>query len=138
MPDRQEENKKPRSGSEKRALTATLPPVRCTEAQRAAVEVAADRAGLSLSAYILAAALNSLPERAAPVSKLDRAMLAQLLAQMGRIGGNVNQIAKALNQLHVPDTAAVQALPDVLLELRADIMAALGKQPAADAPRDVM
>ncbi len=136
MSDPIQPTKKPRSGTETRRLKATLPRVRCTEAQRAAVELAADRANLTLSAYMLAVLVNQQPARAAPVSRIDRDLLAQMLGEIGHIGGNINQIAKALNQHHAPNAAALQALPDIVADISAAIMEALGKRPSSDAPED--
>ena len=121
-----------KSGTETRQLKGRLN-VRCTEAQRQTIAQAADAAGLSLSAYVLAVALNKSLDRNAAVSKIDRGMLAQLLGKLGKIGSNINQIAHQLNAGRNAGAAEINAIKPVMLALRNDIMKALGKRPGEEA-----
>ncbi|MGB4069404.1 MAG: hypothetical protein WBK08_15365 [Nitrospira sp.] len=133
MSDQQTPTKPTRRGSETRQRTGRFT-VRCTPAQRKALAAAADRAGLTFSSYILAACLHAVPPKAASVSRIDRAQLAELLAKLGRLNGNINQIAKALNMHQSPDLSVLQRLPEVLQDLRADLMQTLGKRSASGSP----
>jgi hypothetical protein len=119
--------KRKRSGSETRQRTATLPPIRCTPEQRDALTAAADKAGLSLSAYVLAATLNAKPPRAARVPPVNRAMLAQALGLLGRLNGNVNQIARSINYRQHPELYDLRDVPVLIEQLGRELMAALGK-----------
>lgn len=69
--------------------------LRLTEAEEKALIGLAEDAGLSVSEFIRKAALGSKPRtvKACP----ERASFIKGLAELGKIGSNVNQIAKALN-----------------------------------------
>lgn len=60
--------------------------------------------GMTLSAYIRALSTNSLP-KIPPVSVVDR----KAYSELGRIGNNINQMAKQMNQAHgiYPDHDAI-------------------------------
>lgn len=114
------------SGSEKRRRTAWLPRARCTEEVRAAVELAASRSGLSLSSYVLAAAANVRPSRGSrPAPSVDQKALAQILAQLGRLNGNVNQIAKRINRGGFAEVEELRAAAAEIIGLRDQIRSAL-------------
>jgi hypothetical protein len=66
-----------------------------------------------------------------PKSKVDTQAVARLLAELGKIGSNVNQIAKHLNAGRPGDTIEnmiTETLRD-LLEMRGVCMRALGLEP---------
>jgi len=115
--------------SEKRQRDALLQ-VRLTAAERATLDAAAERAGLSLAGYARSTLLSAPPVRQARRPPVERAELARLLAQLGKIGSNVNQIARVLNSDGdtPPELAGV---PEDIAIMRAAIMAALGWQPGA-------
>lgn len=115
------------SGSEKRQRRALLPSVRCSDAQRAAVEEAASRAGLSIGSFMLAVVLKAPPPRGARVPPIERQALAQILAQLGRLNGNVNQIAKALNFGQFADSDDLKKATADIVALRDQLRAALGR-----------
>ena len=87
-----------------------------------------------MSAYVLAVALNQSLNCNAAVSKIDRGLLARLLAQLGKIGSNINQIAHQLNAGRNAGAAEISAIKPVMLALRNDIMKALGKRPGESGP----
>jgi hypothetical protein len=72
--------------------------MRVTPAQHAAMQTAANDAGLSVSALICRQTLGNAGPRARHRPAPDMAMLAQLLAQLGKLGGNLNQIAHRMNE----------------------------------------
>ncbi len=103
---------------------------RCTPAQRAEVAELAARSGMSVGAYLLAVALGTPAPRAARRPPIERRELARLLGETGKIGSNVNQIARACNRgredLSAPLLAPIQA---ELAMIRDALMAALGREP---------
>ena len=62
------------------------------------MQTAANDAGLSVSALICRQTLGNAGPRARRRPAPDMAMLAQLLAQLGKLGGNLNQIAHRMNE----------------------------------------
>jgi hypothetical protein len=86
--------------------------LRVTPAQNEAMRDAAQKAGLSLTAFICQQALG------APVSRMrrnpspDTVLLAKVLAQMGKAGSNLNQIAHRMNEYDfegIPELLVMQA-----------------------------
>lgn len=104
------------SGSETRKATR-LVPVRFTPEAFTQVTAAAARAGFeSLGEFLRVRALGPGQGRAtARLPQLDRVELVRTLAEMGRVGSNVNQIARALNS-GADSTEAV-----ILREIQADL-----------------
>ena len=117
------------SGSQKRKVTARLA-INCTPAQKAAIMEKIDATGLSPSAMCLAVLLDvPLPPRRRP--SVDTVLLAKVLAELGKIGSNINQIAYHLNAGRPGDTMEAlitEALRD-LLEMRGGCMRVLGLEP---------
>jgi hypothetical protein len=85
-----------RSGSKTRQRNLFIN-VRLTEDEHAAMTAAAERTGQSMAAFIRQQCLGSPGPRAARRPPVERAALAQLLAQLGKCGSNLNQIARVLN-----------------------------------------
>ena len=85
-----------RRSSEKRQRSYVAQ-FRCSDAERAQLEAQAERAGLSPSAYMRHQCLGTAGPRAGRRPPVERAALAQVLAQLGKCGSNLNQIARALN-----------------------------------------
>jgi len=113
------------SGSQKRQLTARIA-VNCTPKQKAGI-VAKCAAGYSPSAFVLNILLGlPLPERRHP--DVDTQLLAKVLAELGKIGSNINQIAHHLNAGRPGDVmeGSVDAAMNELLEWRMALMQALG------------
>lgn len=109
-------------------------PIRLTDEERAEAEARAARAGLSLGGFFKAAALDSAPPRKHPVRQPspDRAMLGQLVAQTGKIGSNVNQLARQANCGSWPDQFAIEEAAADIRWMRDALMTALGITPPAD------
>ncbi len=91
-----------RSGSEKRQRQAR-PSMRCSAGEYALLEAAADRAGMTIGAFMRHQCLGTAGPRAARRPPIERAALAQLLAQLGKCGSNLNQIARRVNQGESPN-----------------------------------
>nr|WP_142640223.1 plasmid mobilization relaxosome protein MobC [Sphingomonas sp. IC081] len=110
--------------------------MRLDDDELAAIEAAADRYGLTFSSFVRAASLSAaqgkglagLPIRSVRRKPVDREMLARVLGQLGKIGNNLNQLAK--NGYSGLDPAERAQVAEVLGEIRAlapQIMDALGK-----------
>jgi hypothetical protein len=113
-------------GSEKRRRTAHIT-IRLTPDERTAIDESAQRAGLTAGSYarsILLAAPTPRQVRRPPV---ERRELARLLGEVGRVGNNLNQIARALNSGAEPDDGALAEALAGLQPVRDAILAALGR-----------
>jgi hypothetical protein len=90
----------------------------------------AKASGLSFSAYVRAAATGSAGPRAQRALPVDAELLREVLAQHGRIGNNLNQIAYQLNAR--ADSAGAVQYEEALNEwavLRRYMLQALGHDP---------
>lgn len=111
-----------------------LIPVRCTEEERAAIKAAADKAGLSVGAFVRALALGDAGPRAVRRPPIERRELARLLGHLGKVGSNLNQLAHAFNRKgRTPALAELVTMREQVGELRDALMKALGRagQPGA-------
>jgi hypothetical protein len=91
--------------------------LRCTDDDRAFLEESASQAGLSVGAFLRTIAFGTAGARAVKRPHIERAQLAQLLGEIGKLGSNVNQIARWANtDRRAPD-------PRVLVMMQSDIAA---------------
>jgi uncharacterized protein (DUF1778 family) len=112
----------------KDARTERIPPIRCTAEERAAIKAAADKAGLSVGAFMRAAALGDAGPRAVRRPPIERKELARLLGHLGKVGSNLNQLAHAFNRSgRVPTLAELTAIRRHVVEMRDALMKALGR-----------
>lgn len=92
------------SGSEKRQRTERAF-TRYSPAELAEVQDAASRYGVTVGTFTRSAALtaargeglSALPVRSVRRPPVEREALARLLGQLGKVGGNLNQLAHAAN-----------------------------------------
>ncbi len=112
---------------QRRQITA----VRCTADERARIAAAAERAGLPVGAFMRQQALGTPGPRAAKrPPRVDQVALAQTLGLLGRVGGNVNQLAKAFNtDATTPAALELAAIRTDILAMRDALMQALGQTP---------
>ncbi len=116
------------SGTEKRVREGVLS-VRLSAAERAAVDEAAEKAGLVTGSYARQVLLGAPAPRQVRRPPVERRELARLLAALGHIGGNLNQLAKAANtNVFVDGQALDEALAGVT-EMRDAVLKALGREP---------
>lgn len=80
-------------GSEKRQREKVVV-VRLSDDEHRALLKKADKAGLSLSAFMRHMAFGKAGPRAARKPPIDRELFARALGQLGKLGSNVNQLAK--------------------------------------------
>jgi hypothetical protein len=117
------------SRSEKRQRTRLLA-VRLTESEWQALRTRADVAGLSVAGYSRAAILKSPPLRASRRPPVVMTELSHVLAHVGKIGSNVNQLARLANLGGWPESADLrEALADVRA-MRTALLNALGVSPS--------
>lgn len=100
--------------------------VRCTEAETTTMKNLAKSRGLSLSDMVRRAALGvRMPARTFDATYAD--VLARLLCELGRIGGNVNQLTRRAHagklSGHDAELAAMLAGLDALRERIRDLLA---------------
>jgi uncharacterized protein (DUF1778 family) len=124
-----------RSGSEKRKR-APIIGFRATDEERAKIQAAAQRAGLTVGSYVRSRALSKPTTRAVRRPSVETAQLARLLGLLGIVGGAIQQIAKKQGSA---TGALFQDLPTALKDFRgaaAAILQTLGKRPRLlqDAP----
>ena len=128
------------SGSDKRQRGETVT-VRLTRDERDALDALASRSGLAAGAFMRAAAFGDAGPRAQRRPPIDHIALRQLLGEWGRIGNNLNQIAKHLNTggpVNIPELKeALAGHPDIRLAiLRALAMGTIEEDaPPSGGPR---
>jgi hypothetical protein len=103
-----------------------------TKAEAAKIDALAKPLG-GFSALVRAALLGYRPR----ATKYELAALARILAQLGKIGSNVNQLAKRANEGRFNADAIDDAMREIL-EWRGIVLEALGEQapkpPTSDEP----
>ncbi len=82
-----------RSGSETRKR-APIIGFRATDEERAKIEAAARRAGLTVGSYVRSRALKNPETRAVRRPPVETAQLAKLLGMLGIVGGTIARLAK--------------------------------------------
>lgn len=117
-------------GSERRQRGRRIT-IRLTDAERAALDSAAERAGLSLGSHIRKVLLDAPLPRQARRPPIERTELARLLGQLGKIGSNINQLAREVNSegAEAFDRIDFGQAQDDLAAMRAALMEALGRSP---------
>lgn len=132
MADRAQIGREQRSGSEQRQRQRVLH-VRLTDAEYATLEARAGETGLSMGSLVRAEVLGNAGVRAARRPHVDSALLARVLGQLGKIGSNANQLARAANTDRLdPDDEVPAQVSRLLAEIeaiRALVMQAMGRQP---------
>lgn len=102
--------------------------VRCNVTERATIAAAAAEKGLTAGAYLRGLALGAPGPRARRAPRIDQAMIARVLGEVGKLGSNVNQLARAANT--TGDTPAEIELAEIgqdVQAMRSMLMQALGR-----------
>ena len=114
-----------RSGTDQRRRTAVIA-FRCTPEEKHTIQSFADRANVGEAAYCRAVLLRrKIPT--APMSKTSRADLSGAVAQLGKVGSNVNQIARALNGGDAVLDDDIAATMEAIRETVTALLKALGR-----------
>ena len=120
--------RKKSSGSETRKRDPILN-FRASEEERARIQAAADRAGLTVGSYVRSRALEKPTTRAVRRPPLATAQLAQLLGLLGVAGGDLHKIAKSLAEENTVSEFELAATLTAFRHAAAAIMQMLGKRP---------
>ncbi len=114
------------SGSQTRKRQQLLP-VRCTEEELQELRAAREAGGFDTMAdFIRARCLRA--RRAPRVSLSDRQQFARILAQAGKIGSNVNQLARVANTNgELPAAQELESIWQEVNAMRTALMGALGR-----------
>jgi len=102
---------------------------RATAEERALIEAAADRAGLTVGSYVRSRALSKPTTRAVRRPPVQTAQLAQILGLLGRAGGHLHVIADQLGAADRVSREEVQACLLLFRQAASAIMQLLGKRP---------
>jgi mobilization protein NikA len=101
--------------------------LRCTDHERAAIKAAAAEAGFSVGAFLRLLALGDAGPRAVRKPPAERAELVRILAALGKIGSNINQIAKAIHTTsNLPSWQELAEIKADIAPMRAAVLKALG------------
>ncbi|TXI24140.1 MAG: plasmid mobilization relaxosome protein MobC [Nitrosomonas sp.] len=117
---------KKRSETRQKTLMVGL---RATPAEYAELKQLAEREGLSVASYIRSRALAAPTTRARRRPPIEAQLLGNLLAQLGKIGSNLNQIARGINQGELVTQGDIQAALGEHRQILASVIGMLGKQP---------
>lgn len=106
--------------------------------EKADIEARAERAGLSVSGYLRALAFgkDTQQPRAARRPPMEKETLLRLLAELGKIGSNVNQIAHAMNAGKITDHPALALFAVEIRDIRQQLKTALGREPVPNKKPD--
>jgi hypothetical protein len=113
-------------GSETRVRTEHLT-IRLSPEERAAIDQAADRAGLTQGSYARQVLLGAPAPRQVRRPPVERRELARLLGEIGHVGGNLNQIARGVNFGNGVDAWELRQTIAGLGLVRDTILKALGR-----------
>lgn len=120
-----------RRKSDKRQRTEVLF-ARVTPDEKSAFMARADRAGMASAAFMRALALGDPGPRARRLPPVNHVALRQIVAELGRIGNNLNQLARGMNMGEAPEVPELREAAAALIAARNAIFEALGKEPAGD------
>ncbi len=102
--------------------------VRCSENEHAAISEKATQAGFSVGAFLRNLALGDAGPRAVRRPPVERKELSRLLGHLGKVGSNVNQLARGFNQTGVlPGFPEILAAQRDIRAMRDALMKALGR-----------
>jgi hypothetical protein len=113
-------------GSEKRARSTHIT-IRLSPAEREALDAHAERTGLTTGSYARGVLFGAPTPRQVRRPPVERQELARLLGALGRVGGNLNQLAHRFNSGLPTDRQEVLDAIRSLAPVRDAILAALGR-----------
>jgi hypothetical protein len=101
--------------------------IRFSPEERDRAKRLSEQCGLPLSALIRHALFNSPPPRAVRRPTINHQAVAKLLGELGKLGSNINKLARHANAGRY-QTDSVELAMRALLELRTACMEALGRE----------
>lgn len=121
------------SGTERRKRNRRLT-ARFNDQEADAIEAMADRTGQTVGSLLRQTLLNvPPPRRSLRRPQVEVQAVARLLGELGKIGSNINQLAKYSNMGRWQEGSIQSALRD-LAELRLACLQALGHEPTRRTP----
>lgn len=115
-------------GSEKRERFRHLT-IRLTLAERVAIDNAAECAGLTAGSYVRQTVLGRPVPRQMRRIPADHKELVRILGQLGHLGGNINQLAKASNTGEMIYGGELAQASRAVIDMRDAVLKALGRSP---------
>jgi mobilization protein NikA len=103
--------------------------IRLNEAEATELNKRADDSRLTLAGYFRSAVLNTPPPPQSRRPPVDRKELGKLLGAIGRIGNNINQLAKIANAGSWPEGKSLHKACEDIQWIRHTLMEALGTKP---------
>ena len=103
--------------------------LRLSPADAAAVRAAADEDGCSVSECVRARVASRRPRPRRSASESERAELARLRGELGKLGSNLNQIARVANETGRVDWDTLAGLREQFESLASEISDALPDSP---------
>jgi hypothetical protein len=100
--------------------------IRFDDDELARVEEAASRAGLAFASYGRAQMLGAPAPRSVRRPPIEKELLARVLGQLGKVGSNLNQVARATNSTGAEIDEVRAAIAEVR-EAAQEVMRALGR-----------
>ena len=100
--------------------------VRFDDAERVLLLENADAAGLTPSSWLRQSGLKKPAPRAKRRPPRDETLLRQILAQAGKIGGNVNQMTRSLHIAKIKTPPEFKEAHTAILDMRNALFDALG------------
>jgi len=101
--------------------------VRCTAKDHAVIKEAAAKAGYTVGPYLRNLALGSPGPRSVRRPSVEKEELGRLLGHIGKLGSNVNQIARAVNTTrNLPSWSELAEIRHEVSRMRDALMKALG------------
>lgn len=117
------------SGSETRQRKR-LVALRLTQEEHDALHKRCDDYGLTIGELVRVQCLNQpMPKRRTRKAAPDVVAVARVLAELGKVGSNLNQIARHMNAGGNPDMAEMHRALDTVADLRGAALKALGHKP---------
>lgn len=122
---------KNRSGSNKRKRQNQLL-IRLTDDERVQLDQDADRVGATTASYARQVLVDAPIPKQSKRPAVEIELLRKTLAELNKIGSNINQLARSHNQGLIPYQHSVEAELEILNDAIAQVLVALGKTPAND------
>ncbi len=102
--------------------------IRILESEYAELARLAEREGVTIATYIRSKTLTAPTTRAVRRPVVEQAVLSQLVAQLRRVGSNLNQIARGINQGEAVTQGEIQAALAEHRQILAAVIVATGRQ----------
>jgi hypothetical protein len=103
--------------------------VRLSDSEFAILSRYADASEITPASYMRMQTLDIPPPRASRKPAINREMTARVLAELGKIGSNVNQIARSLNAKSGAHPEHLDEALKAISDMRTSCMEALGRKP---------